>query len=216
MLLLLSFYAIFPTAIGLKMDVKNGVSESSSDSSTDSSAVLSDFCLPWPPATHAEQRFSRNREHLYRRREDGATRLTRRRMGSSTSRRRARWTSASPSADRRRVRSDKKNAFFVFARGVVTVMGRSQNRIEQAKRDPSKQLASQISQNYTFFMVRVNIRWIHAGKITFRVDSEIGIEQYFSFYSFIIYYKLWCATYLKICTRTCTSHTIHVVCNIRK
>jgi len=149
-LLLLSFYAILPTAIGLKMDVKNGVSESSSDSSE----VRSDFCLPWPPATRAEQRLCRNREHLQRRRDLGGTR---RRIGSSTARRRARWTSASPSADRHRVRSDKKNAFFVFARVVVTVVGRSRLRIAQAERDPSKQLAGQISQNYTFFMVRLNI-----------------------------------------------------------
>jgi len=181
---LLLFYEILPTTIGLKMDVKNCINESSSDSS----AVLSDFCLPWPPATHAEQRLRRNREHLQRRRDLGATRLTRRRIGSSTARRRARWTSASPSADRRRVRSVKKNAFFVFARAVVTVVGRSRLRITQAERDPSKQLAGQISQNYTFFMVRLNIRWIHAWKIAFRVVNEI--QTIFQFHSIIIDYNI--------------------------
>lgn len=130
---------LLPTVIGLKMDVKNGVSESSSDSST----VLSDFCLPWPPATRAEQRFRRNRERLQRRRNVAATR----RMRISTARRRARGTLASPSPDRYRVRSNKKNALFVFARAVVTIVGRLRLRIAQAKRDPSKQLAGQISQN---------------------------------------------------------------------
>jgi len=137
MLLLLSFYTILPTAIGLKMDVKNCVSESSSDSSP----VLSDFCLPWPPATRAEQRLRRNREHLRRRRNVGATR----RMGISTGG--SAWTSTSPSPDRCHVRSNKKNAFFVFARAVVTIVGRLRIRIAQAKRDPSKQFAGQISQN---------------------------------------------------------------------
>lgn len=144
-MLLLSFYAMLPTANGPKMDVKNGVGESSSDSSTDSSAVLSDFCLPWPPATRAEQRLRRNRELPQRLRDISATPLARRRMGSSTVRRRARWTSSSPSPDRHRVRSDKKNAFFVFARAMVTVAGRSRIRIAQAERDPSKQIAGQIS-----------------------------------------------------------------------
>jgi len=131
------------------MDVKNGVSECSSDSSTDSSTVCSDFCLPWPPATRSEQRWHRNREHQQRRRDAGPTSSTRRRMGSNTLRRRARRTSVSP--DRPRVRSDKKNAFSVFARVVVTVVGCSRLRITQAKRDPSKPLAGQISQGYTFF-----------------------------------------------------------------
>jgi len=133
------------------MDVKNGGSECSSDSSTDSSTVRSDFCLPWPPATRSEQRFLRNREHLQRRRDVGPTSLTHQRMGSNTVRRRARCTSASPSSDHPRVRSDKKNAFFVFLRAVVTVVGSSRLRIAQAERDPSKQLAGHISQNYKFF-----------------------------------------------------------------
>jgi len=209
----LSSHAILPTAIGLKMDVKNGDAESSSDSS----AVRSDFCLPWPPATRAEQRLRRNREHLQRRRDVGATRSTRRRMRSSAARRRARWTSTSPSPDRSRVRSDKKNAFFVFARAVITVVGRSRLRIVQAERDPSKQLAGQISQNYTFSIVRVNrytlnTRWKNCFS---GWQWNSNIEQYFSFYNIIICYNnIWCAT--QLCTRTCTSHAIHVVCNIRE
>lgn len=107
--------------------------DSSATDSSSSAAVCSDFCLPWPPASRSEQKTLRRRENAVH------PTLARRRTASSAVRRKARWTSsASPSPDRRPVRSREKNALFVLGRAAVTVVGRSRITWAQAERDPSK------------------------------------------------------------------------------
>lgn len=143
-LLLFSFCAMLPTARKPAPDVrKNGSdADSSATDSSSSAAACSDFCSPWPPAVRSEQKTLWRRENAVRRAS------TRQRTASSAVRRKARWTSSpSPSPDRRRVRSRKKNALFILGRAAVTVVGRSRVTWAQAERDPSKQqsAAGQIS-----------------------------------------------------------------------
>ncbi|KAF0759591.1 scavenger receptor class B member 1 isoform X1 [Aphis craccivora] len=125
-----------PTARDPPPDVRETGSDadSSAADTSSSTAVCSDFRLPWPPAARSEQKALRRRENAAR------PTSARRRTASSAVRRKARWTSSpSPSPDRRRVRSRKKNALFILGRAAVTVVGRSRITWAQAERDPSKQ-----------------------------------------------------------------------------